>query len=494
MQPRFPHGFQNDVFISYAQVDNKPDANAREWVTQFETDLRTRLVQVSGCRVTTWRDDKLQAADRWNDEIADRLRNSAVLLAVLTPAYFLSEYCQKEREQFWRDAPDIGNKARVVKVAKTHVDLDSYPPDLKSLSEYRFYVEEPSGVCREFHLHEEPAVQRRYATRVDDVAVEVAAILKLLAKGAAAPAGKGAVFLAETSSDLEEPRAELRRNLVQLGYEVLPTIPLRLLTAPQIRETVAAAAAGAKAAIHPIGAAYGAIPELAGGASISRIQLEEVAARPNGLPRLIWIPGGVQPAETPQAELIGKIRKEWAGNPFQVIEGSLQKFETQLLDTLERRTRPAGPVDFQVLKKRPSVYLLSADAEDRKASRALRFWLHGQQLDVEWPALEGDAQKHLRHLLEDDGFLVYYGQAGLEWVTSKVAEIAAAESERTSPILSRAVFLADPRNDDKADFLTHDARVVEGYAPTPVEQALTAFVSEIRSGWPASSSPTGVPA
>jgi hypothetical protein len=495
MPQRFQHGFENDVFISYTHVDDEADVTGRKWVSQFESDLRTRLIQVSGYNVASWRDNKLGAADRFDGEIAAQVRKSAVLVTVLTPSYFHSEYCRKERELFWLDAGDIGNKARVVKVAKTRVELNAYPPDLKSLLEYRFYVEEPSGVCREFHLHEDPLVQRRYATRIDDVALEIAGILKLLEAGGSAPATrKGAVFLAETSSDLEEPRAEIRRSLLQRGYEVLPTAPLRLLTAPQIRESVAADLARSAAAIHPIGAAYGVIPESGSGASIVRIQLESVANRQGTFSRLIWIPAGVQPSEEPQVALISRIRNEWAGNPFQLIEGPLQDFETDLLDTLERPNTPAPPVNFKLVKRRPSVYLLSADEADRNASRSVRFWLHGQEIDVEWPSREGDAaQKHLRHLLEDDGFLIYYGQASDDWVRASIAEIAASElSGRATPILSRAVFLADPQTEDKLDFLTHDARILEGYGgATPVEQILTPFLSEIRAGWPRNSTPPG---
>jgi hypothetical protein len=492
--PRFEHGFENDVFISYTHADDEADHVGRRWVSQFETDLRTRLVQVSGCSIRTWRDNRLGAADRFDGEIATQLQKSAVLVPVLTPSYFRSNYCQQEREYFRKAAPDIGNTARIVKVVKTRVDLTAYPPDLKSLLEYRFYAEEPSGVCREFHLHQSPVVQLQYVTRVDDVATEVAGILRRLETRMTVPtASRGAVFLAEASSDLDEPRAAIRRTLVQRGYEVLPNTPLRLLTAPQIRECVAADLARAKVAIHPIGAVYGAVPELASGSSIARVQLELVANDARKFSRLIWIPAGIQPLEEAQAALISRIRNEWAGNPFQVIEAPFQELETNLIDTLEKPIAAARLVDFKTTRKRPSVYLLSADAIDRKSSRPLRFWLHGQDVDVEWPPQSADAEQiHVRHLVEDDGFLIYYGQCSHDWVRTKVAELASLELlGRATAVLSRAVFLADPQTDDKLDFLTHDARIVEGYGSAPIEQALSPFLEELRAGWPPSASTAG---
>src|SRR5258708_1758670 len=80
--PRFQHGYAYDVFLSYTQTDDQPDAG-RRWVTQFMNDLRTRLEIVSGHAVNIWRDEeKLRAADRFNDTIAHAVAGSAVLLVV----------------------------------------------------------------------------------------------------------------------------------------------------------------------------------------------------------------------------------------------------------------------------------------------------------------------------------------------------------------------------------------------------------------------------
>jgi hypothetical protein len=149
-------------------------------VTQFMSDLEARLGIVSGHRVEIWRDQaKLGAADRFNDTIAHAVRSSAVLLVVLSPSYFASEYCQKEREQFYQQArsdgkESVGTRSRVVKVAKFRVSLERYPPDLREILEHKFFVESPnSTVYREFHLSDDPEIRNRYQTKVDDVAQEI---------------------------------------------------------------------------------------------------------------------------------------------------------------------------------------------------------------------------------------------------------------------------------------------------------------------------------
>src|SRR5207237_204247 len=155
------HGYVHDVFVSYTHVDDQDDGG-RRWVTQFKQDLRTRLEIVSGHTVDIWRDEeKLGAGDRFNETIAKAVRESAVLLVVLSPSYFNSEYCGRERDEFSGQAASegkstIGDKSRIIKVAKFYVGLDRYPPDLRELLEYKFYVRisEDSSTYKEFHLSE----------------------------------------------------------------------------------------------------------------------------------------------------------------------------------------------------------------------------------------------------------------------------------------------------------------------------------------------------
>jgi hypothetical protein len=131
---------------------------------------------------------------------------------------------------------------------------------------------------------------------------------------------KGVVFVAETSSDLNAERDSVCRRLEQCGYEVRPSKPFSGMIAPEIREVVERELAAARLAILFVGARYGTIPELGEGASVVRIQLEVAARdRRNGtIPRLVWMPKGVEPAEAQQAALLKEIREIWARKPFEV--------------------------------------------------------------------------------------------------------------------------------------------------------------------------------
>ena len=147
----------------------------------------------------------------------------------------------------------MGNKSRVVKAAKTRVALDRYPQDLRELLEFRFYIEEPNGTAREFHLSSDEQVQKRFYTVVDDAAQAIEKILRGLETGSA-PVSKGSVYLAETSSDIDGDRDQLRRSLTQRGYTVLPQAPLRLRTGPEVEHIAQSDLAQCNLAVFPIGA------------------------------------------------------------------------------------------------------------------------------------------------------------------------------------------------------------------------------------------------
>jgi hypothetical protein len=473
---RFKHGFRNDVFLSYAHVDDLVDPAGWMWVSKFETDLRNRLEMVSGKSIVTFRDSsRLASFDRIDSRIEDELRNSAVLVAIVSPAYFSSEYCSKERLIFHEIAPDVGGRARIVQVAKTRVDRTQYPEDLRSLNENKFYIDTPKGF-RDLHLHEDKEVRELYASRVDDVAQEISERLNQMEPNPSVAVPKGTVFLAETSSDLDEPRLQIRRSLLQLGYNVLPESPLRFLSAPDLAHVVQEDLSRVALTIHPVGARYGLIPELEKEKSVVRLQLEYAAgdSRNGSLPRIVWLPAGIKPAEERQQLLISDIQTHWAGKPFQIVEGTLEKFQTELPIWLPSSSpRPSSS------KRRPSVYVLCFDESERRAARALRTFLNSKNVDV--GSASPSAEGHAKRLANDDGFVIFFGNCSDEWVYQKIDELVGAQTARTEsggPL--RVVFLADPKRIDKEEFLSNDAEVVCGFGSTIPENLFAELLPRLQ--------------
>jgi hypothetical protein len=486
--PRFNHGFENDVFISYCHIDDKTDPSGLQWVFEFEKDLRTLLEQNSGRTVRIWRDPKLNTADRFDTEIISQLRRSALLIAVLTRSYFSSEFCQREWREFMRVRSDVGNTSRIVKVAKTYVPLDEYPKELLGTNQHKFFVQEQSGQFRQYHLHPDPAVVRQYMAKVDDVAQELSDILRRL-EGAGAASSRGVVYVAETSSDLNAERDRICRILNQLRYDVVPKAPLFGLNAPDLRKAVERDLASSAVAIIPVGAYYGLIPELGGDASILRLQIETAAAdaRNGNFARLVWIPKDLRPAEPRQVDFIRQIREKWSQRPFEVLEIP----SDQLQEVLELRLNPraTSPRSRTEQPERPSVYVL-CELEDEDAAQPLRECLFEQDFDAPGPPEHWDDPGALRtelrcHYTSDDAFLVYYGRTTESWVREKLKEISKSDGlGRAGPVLARAVFLAEPETRNKKQLLVREpTRLLHGFSGAAVEELLAPFVRDLRQAW-----------
>ena len=103
-------GFANDIFISYASVDNDPDAQDVRWVSHFRKDLETALNRRLGKSVAIFFDQAdLHANDELKKLLADA-RASAIFLAVCSPSYVERDWTRQELKAFYEAAKDTSGR------------------------------------------------------------------------------------------------------------------------------------------------------------------------------------------------------------------------------------------------------------------------------------------------------------------------------------------------------------------------------------------------
>lgn len=168
---------EEDIFISYAHIDNQPLAEGlKGWVETFHERLRVRLEQLTGETTHIWRDRKLQGNDIFAETLITRLSKTSIMVVVLSPRYVKSEWCLKELGEFSQCAETsggltIGDKSRVFKVVKLHVPVQEHPPQLRDVLGYEFYEYDPERArAREYSPDVTPARDIRYWTKLDDIA------------------------------------------------------------------------------------------------------------------------------------------------------------------------------------------------------------------------------------------------------------------------------------------------------------------------------------
>jgi len=174
----------NDVFISYAHLDNEPLFKDQEgWVSSFQFSLNARLGQLLGRKPRIWRDIILQGNDRLSDEIVEKLRNTKVLLAVISPGYLQSRWCMKELREYIKAVEAgsglyIGNKSRIFKVVKTFVYHEAHPDELRDLLGYEFFLKDDRGRPHECTPEREAVYYQKYLKELENVAYDICELIR----------------------------------------------------------------------------------------------------------------------------------------------------------------------------------------------------------------------------------------------------------------------------------------------------------------------------
>src|SRR5450432_2271 len=94
-------GFLYDIFISYARVDDESVDN-EGWITLFHKQLEILLRKLLGRTVTVWRDSFLRGNELFDEVTRKAIDASAIFITYTSPAYFESEYCEKELKYFYQ--------------------------------------------------------------------------------------------------------------------------------------------------------------------------------------------------------------------------------------------------------------------------------------------------------------------------------------------------------------------------------------------------------
>ena len=505
-----PMEFEIDVFVSYAHIDDQALAEGQTgWISSFHRALEIRLAQLLGQQPRVWRDPKLQGNDVFADTLlAEKLPRAALLVSVLSPRYVRSEWCTRELRQFLQASEATGgvrvaDKVRVFKVVKTPIPREEHPPELQEVLGYDFYTIEPdTGRPRELSQTAPAEGQRQYWSRLDDLAHDIADLLrKLHANGqAAAAAGPAllpatpqeAVYLAETAFDLKEARDAVKREILGHGFQVLPDRPLPLV-GPELEVLVREQLARCRLSVHLVGRSYGVVPD---GATDSVVALQNELAVERGqaalaagdpFTRLIWLPQGLELEDERQRKLVDRLRTDSrlqeAGD---LLESTLEDFKTALVRHLEppEEEPPAGgdtgaeAAGDGLLR----VYLI-CDQRDLGATGALEDLLFDRGLEVVVPVFDGDEAQvrrdHEESLVLCDAVLLYWGHANELWLRRKLREIQkSAGFGRKAPFRSKAIYVAPPADPAKDRLRTHEAVVVregEGFSAAPLEPFLEAL-------------------
>ncbi|HEX6046147.1 MAG TPA: DUF4062 domain-containing protein [Pyrinomonadaceae bacterium] len=489
-----PSSFPNDLFISYAHIDNRTfPGGTKGWIDLLHERLEIRLAQLLGKPPNIWRDRRLRGFEVFDETIVIELERSAILLSVVSPRYIESDSCREEIEGFFRalnqrSAERLGDKSRVFRVVKTYVPFEQHPPELRDFLPYEFYERnEASGRVHEFD-HEISAQgdkDKRYWNKFEDLAWDLHELIRFLESPTPVTETSSAatIYLAETTSDLSEERDKVRRELAQFGHVVLPdkALPLEVTA---FRETVSNYLKNSQLSIHLIGKHYGIIPEMETERSIVRLQEELAVERGDDaqFSRLIWMPPGLQPQDERQQKFVSDLQNSFSShNGSELLQVKLEDLKTIIQSKLERKAKPAAVESGQGSTVR--VYVI-CDQQDAEAVEPIQSYLLDAGYETTLPLMDGaDAEileDHKDNLLLCDAVLIYHGKASEGWLRMKLRELLKLPGYgRTTPLLEKAIYIGGDETPLKQKFKTLEARVMRNYGnfdPATLEP----FIAQIR--------------
>ena len=507
--------YEYDLFISYAHIDDlSPFGEEKGWIDLLHERLSVLLAQALGYEPRIWRDGhRLQGNDELSGAIGAGVTRSLLLVPIISPRYVQSDWCNREMEAFHAaqvSAPAPGSpvfRSRVFKVVKTPLPehlRECEPAHIRNLIGYQFYGEdESSGVLTEFSpaptdkqywralgrlvsdikqtlielkhtppAHPSPtagALAAPTPTPAQTVRTTPAESLSTAPLNSAAPSKF--VYLAETTGDLAREREEVRDELRQRGYGVLPEQRLPLDERRQIEEVVRADLARCGLSIHMVGPRYGSTPE---DDPASVVQIQERLAAERGaadasFQRLLWTPPGLG---TPALEVTDARQKSFVETlqagltaGAELLQTTVEDLKTRAVEKLTAAAKAQAAAATAAAAgsrrtKLKQVYLI-CENRDREFIRPIKQYLFKERFEViTW--LEGDAgaerltEYHRKNLRECDAALIYFGSGDEPWVRKNLEDLEKAYGYgREDDWTASAVFVGQPPNEQKEDFLTH---------------------------------------
>ncbi len=415
MQSVFPHGYKYDLFISYSDDDV-------EWVRPFYEALKKDLTRVIGKEVVTfWDKEGLKSGDTWDEKLRDASGDSATLVAILTPTFFDSQYCEKELDSFlggFSVTGDAAHRSRIFPVELLCPAPKEHP--LSACQATRFWGKNRNGNPIEF---DPGSAEFKEAIRDLSVAIK-AVLLNVSPKNDSAPTGSGraAVYLADNFLD----QSRVLRNSLSHKYDVYPTNPAQLMEmdAAELEKHIQESLDRCFVSVHPLDRKPAAD-------YLVKTQLD--LACKSGKARLVWT--------ATQSDELTKLTNdgfEWFSSQ-QDIEERIRVLSAQ-----------PPKAENQATGSNPTIYFLCQDRANADEAEPLLDMLQQKGVSTWVSPLSGSADeaiaKHVKALEELDGCLIYYGNTERDWFDTVFLRLRRHIQERH---LRSAIYVGPPPDDFK---------------------------------------------
>jgi TIR domain len=472
-------GFEYDLFVSYAHIDDQPDVGQQYgWVTALKDNLKTRLDRRLGIRSNIWMDQRLVVETRLSAPIMDGLKQSAGLLVILSRAYLNSAWCGRERGGFLDGLQDRRAAQRPVFLVECdEMDRARLPDAFGDLLSVRFWQRATDGAAPQRLGDPLPTLEdRTYWARLNDLSFKISEELsrRQTLQVEAAPALKAgpAVFLAEVTDDLLDEYEKVQRSLEQARVVVLPDRAYPRDAPEAFARAMNEDLGRCKALVQLLGPYAGRVR----GWNKSLAALQYETAQLAGAPIRQW-----RRFELGKEDVKDDAHREIVFGPH-VVNDNLEVFIAGVVKAaVWEEPKPRPPTNDSLL------VFVNHDRNDAKVAADLCDFFDAQGLGSLRPEPH-DTAEAMRADLEDnlklcDGLVLVYGGAQPTWVRQQRKETLKIKGARERP-LARVVLCHAAPDEEKVNpgIQLPNQRIVDCRRglDANAQQALTEFVRDLR--------------
>ena len=399
-----------------------------------------------------WMDYALRGAEPVTPQLLNTVRNSAMLIVILSPGYLASDWCRRERDAFLGIVQARGAR-RVFVVERDSINDASRPPELFDLVPFRFWIRDREGKAPHILGFPQPSADdHEYINRLHDLSIEVTEELKRMNAAAEHPPAQGlddhaqpalkapeaTVFLAQVTDDLDVDRAAVKRYLDQHNIAVVPATWYS--QEPRaFRKSVEADLAQSDLFVQLLsGTAGKRPPDLPQGYSRFQWELAKAANKPI----LQWRDKAVDLAAVEDAEHRAFLQVET------IRAEPIEDFKREVCRRLLEKPAAAALHDTQAF------VFVDIESADRPIAEDVCAVLDKCGVEYALPLHSSDPAENRRDLEDNlascDALIIVYGQTTATWVRRQLHECRKTLARRR-PLPALAVFEGPPEAKDRLD-------------------------------------------
>ena len=460
-------GYDYDIFISYAHVDNLEISGQKNgWIEEFYNSLNLLMIKRYGRMdvIKIWWDNKkLDGSILFDQSIETGIKRSAIMICLQSPGYTQSQYCKQELDTFYKKASEekvglsIGDRSRIINVLLNNIPYKQWPPELSGTSGFPFH---DAKEATDFGDTLDPT-STEFRTQLQNVRDAVWNILENFPKETPGIINEPAaelqqdtdsfkIFIGEVPDTLRTSRKRVIAELQKKGFEVLSGVP------PPEEAAAHDAAVGealqkTNLAIHLLDAYPGR--EIIGAQEIWYPQQQAELSLKSDKTQMIWVPADIDLAAVEEEKYRLFLQNLESGKAsakkYEFVRGNKGNLSQEIIDFAEQqRTRQ---LQKKTEKGKLSV-LLDTHFNDQMYALELGKALLENQIQPFINPQEDDPRKNIDYLgerLSQVRKLIFlYGSVSKEWVRERINAAMQLIINNEYSIEELFVYMAPPHKAD----------------------------------------------